>query len=43
MPGKCACADRGCPVCHGVCGAGAAMTLYRVDMIDYTGTLFCVG
>ena len=41
MIGRCECRDPGCPVCHGQCKAPAAMTLYRVDMEDSTGTDMC--
>jgi hypothetical protein len=37
---RCECADAGC-VCHGKCNAEGRVTLYRVDMEDATGTLFC--
>lgn len=38
----CECFDRGCPV-HGreECGKEATCILYRIDMIDETGTAFC--
>lgn len=42
----CECSDPGCPVTHGQgCRANAAgkrgVILYRIDMEDVTGTLFC--
>lgn len=41
MKAKCECADKACPVCNGQCHIDGKVTLYRVDMIDRTGTLFC--
>lgn len=43
MPNKCECADSHCPGHRGyaVCPHDATATLYRVDMEDRTGTLFC--
>ena len=40
---KCECAGPGCPVVHlgKVCGWPPATRLYRVDMEDWTGVLFC--
>lgn len=40
---KCECSDLGCPVHEGKsnCERLAHETLYRVDMEDQTGTLFC--
>lgn len=40
---RCECADKGCPVCHGVCWETATVTLYRVDMDDQGGTCMCRG
>jgi hypothetical protein len=39
----CECADRLCPVHtgQGRCLARATVTLFRVDMVDRTGTRFC--
>lgn len=39
---KCQCVDNLCPI-HGLalCHNEGVITLYRVDMIDNTGTLFC--
>jgi hypothetical protein len=41
--GHCECRDAGCPVHRGdaTCNREAAIALYRVDMIDRTGTKFC--
>ena len=39
----CECTDGGCPCCHGECEAVGVATLYRCDMADETGTLFCEG
>ena len=49
MLAHCQCVDSGCPVQHGPwsrdrqfpCHGVASITLYRVDMDDETGTLFC--
>lgn len=38
---SCECADPQCPQCHGDCKLPAESTLYRIDMEDETGTLFC--
>lgn len=40
---KCECTDAGCPEHKGVsdCRTTATMILYRVDMIDVTGTAMC--
>lgn len=39
----CRCGDRGCSAHKGIgsCDAPASTVLYRVDMIDRTGTDFC--
>jgi len=39
----CECHDTHCPVHKTVddCNRAATSTLYRIDMIDETGTLFC--
>ncbi len=39
----CECADPGCPVHNdtGDCQAMGHITLFRVDMEDITGTVFC--
>lgn len=37
----CECGDTGCPHCGANCTDQAAAVLYRVDMIDVTGTLMC--
>ena len=34
-------ADKGCKHCHGGCKKEPTMALYRCDMIDNTGTMFC--
>lgn len=39
--GQCECSDPGCPKCKGQCTRKATMTLYRVDMEDRSGTVFC--
>lgn len=41
----CECSDPGCPVHRDAseCAYVGALTLYRVDMEDLTGTLFCDG
>lgn len=36
----CECSDPGC-VCGGRCAGRGTVILYRVDMQDETGTLFC--
>lgn len=38
---NCECYDPGC-VCRGRCDRQAAITLYRVDTLDETGTAFCI-
>jgi len=38
---KCQCSDMGCGVCRGMCKYAADYPLFRVDMDDETGTLFC--
>lgn len=40
---QCECSDPGCPVHKdaSACVRRAVSTLYRVDMIDETGTKFC--
>jgi len=39
---KCECVDPGCPVhIHGHCVAPGKTILYRVDMVDRTGTVMC--
>ena len=37
----CECADPQCPVCHGHCETHIAITPFRIDMEDLTGTDFC--
>lgn len=38
----CECSDKGCEVGHGAaCTEPGVSILYRVDMDDATGTLFC--
>ena len=37
----CECADPGCNECGGLCEKDGAVRLYRVDMDDATGVLFC--
>jgi hypothetical protein len=39
----CECSDSGCAVHKGesACNNTATVTLYRIDMVDSTGTLFC--
>ena len=41
--GRCQCTDRGCPVHEGKksCDNKGAEILYRTDMHDETGTVFC--
>lgn len=41
MPSPCECADPACPACHGRCRNAGRVLLYRIDMADETGTLFC--
>ena len=41
MRETCQCADLGCPVCHGSCNNPGDVVLYRVDMEDEAGTVFC--
>lgn len=38
---SCECADPGCPECAGDCKHIGTEILYRVDMEDESGTLFC--
>ena len=40
MKAKCECADQAC-CCDGTCESAPVVTLYRIDMEDHTGTLFC--
>lgn len=40
---QCECTDPGCPCCKGHCPKKGALTLYRVDIHDVTGTRFCAG
>lgn len=42
---QCECSDHGCPVHNGwsACLENGEQILYRVDMNDETGTLFCAG
>jgi hypothetical protein len=39
----CECSDPGCRECYGHCVKVKTTTLYRVDMEDLTGCLFCEG
>lgn len=41
MAKRCECSDPGCPCCQGHCERRSAVTLYRVDMQDESGTRFC--
>ena len=38
---KCECSDSGCPCCNGQCRNDGSVRLYRIDMYDETGILFC--
>lgn len=38
--GTCECGDPGC-TCAGHCNGAGTIVLYRVDMVDETGTLMC--
>jgi hypothetical protein len=37
----CQCADPGCGACNGLCSKGSRTLLFRVDMVDESGTWFC--
>lgn len=39
--GDCECNDPQCPACFGDCNRQGSQTLYRIDMEDRTGTVFC--
>lgn len=40
--GCCEDSDQGCVFCAGRCTRDSEVTLYRIDMIDQSGTEFCV-
>lgn len=41
MKARCECSDPGCPNCKGSCERAGWVRLFRVDMHDVSGVLFC--
>ena len=40
---SCECADPGCSACRGLCTNKATFLLFRIDMQDADGVVFCRG